>query len=86
MKYDQKITFRIRKVEVHFSSFANVHTGNCGVVKWNFTFPSFANVHTRNCKVLVSIYGFLTITLRIELQSHPLVLLLTTIRQSNNIL
>ena len=61
-----RITFLIRKVEFHFSS--------------------FANVHTRNCEVLVSIYGFLKITLRIEFQSQPWVLLLTTIRQSNNIL
>ena len=61
-----RITFRIREVEFHF--------------------PSFANVHTRNCEVLVSIYGFLKITLRIELQSQPRVLLLTTIRQPNNFL
>ena len=35
---DQKIIFRIRKVEFHFSSFANVHTRNCEVGKWNLTF------------------------------------------------
>ena len=34
-----------------------------------FHFPSFANVDTRNCEVLVSIYGFVKITLRIELDS-----------------
>ena len=51
-----------------------------------FHFPSFANVHTRNCEVLVSIYGFLKITLRIVLELQPWVLLLTTIRQSNIIL
>ena len=54
--------------------------------KVEFHNPSFANVHTRNCELLVSIYGFLKITLRIELELQPLVLLLTTITQSNNIL